>query len=54
MKTNRQFFEPTTAFDSNDLIELDEASLGKVGGGVSHSDIPITKLADAASHKLFT
>jgi len=52
MKTNWQSFEPTTAFDSNDLIELDESSLSEVGGGVSHSDIPITKLVDAASHRL--
>jgi len=54
MKTNRQSFESTTASDSSDLIELDESSLSEVSGGVSISDIPITKWVDAAPPRLIT
>ena len=51
MKTNRKSFESATASDSNDLIELDESSLSKVGGGAGGSDIPISKDVDKASAK---
>jgi hypothetical protein len=57
MKTNRPSFGCAAAFDSEDLIELEETSLGAVSGGdgghVVHSDIPITIRVDAPSPKLF-